>query len=118
MRIQRDHSRLSFRRHSRRRSGCFSLALMVGLLVAVGAISWNWLGARLNSGAQPVESDDLRTAADAFASGDLEGTIAYTRQALEHNPQNDDAVMLLVRALIYRSYSDYNRAVDRDSALE
>jgi tetratricopeptide (TPR) repeat protein len=118
MRIHRDQSRLSFRKRSRRRTGCLSWTLLLGLVVGMGVISWNWLGSRLQFTAQPVESDDLAAGLDTFARGDLDGTIAYARKALEQNPDNTDALTLLVRALIYRSYTDYNRAVDRTSALE
>ncbi len=33
-------------------------------------------------------------------------------------PAQPDAVLLLTRALIYRSYGEYDRAIDRQLALE
>jgi tetratricopeptide (TPR) repeat protein len=117
MRIQRQQSRLSFRASRRRRSGSLSLAVLLGLLVGVGAVSWNWLGTRLNPGAAGI-ADALGAGQEAFERGDLANAIAYARQALEVDPKDESALTLLARALIYRSYSDYNRATDRESALE
>ncbi|MBL8162885.1 MAG: hypothetical protein JNJ61_12930, partial [Anaerolineae bacterium] len=117
MRIQRNSSRLSFRRQRRRRTGCFSLAVLLGVLVGAAALSINWLGARLHFNA-PGESDALSAAQGAFERGDLDGAISHARLALEANPDNEAALLLLARALVYRSYTDYNRAIDRQLALE
>jgi tetratricopeptide (TPR) repeat protein len=80
-------------------------------------VSWNWLGQRLHL---PLtrSSGDLQAAQDAFARGDLDGTITLAREVVDASPDDAAAVQLLARALIYRSYSDYNRAIDRQSALE
>ena len=51
MQIHRYHTRLSFRGRRRRRSGCMPSVILLGILVGVGALSWNWLQARL---AQPL----------------------------------------------------------------
>lgn len=118
MRIQRQQSRLSFRASRRRRSGGLSLVVLLGLLVGVGAVSWNWLGTRLNLGAAAGAVDALAAGQQAFGRGDLNNAIVYARQALEADPDDEAALILLARALIFRSYSDYNRAVDRVSALE
>lgn len=117
MRIQRNSSRLSFRRQRRRRAGCFSLAVLLGVLVGAAALSMSWLSARLHSSA-PGESDALNAAQAAFGRGDLDGAINHARLALAANPDSEAALMLLARALIYRSYTDYNRAIDRQLALE
>lgn len=118
MRIQRQSSRLTFRKR-RRRSGCLSLTVLLGLLTGVITLSWNWFGQRLNSSAssQPI-GVNARSALEAFDRGDLDSTINLAQQILAVNPSNVDALTLLVRALIYRSYSDYDRAVDRESALQ
>ena len=118
MRIQRQQSRLSFRSSRRRRSGGLSLAVLLGLLVGAGVLSWNWLGIRLNPGAATGTGDALEAGQQAFGRGDLNNAISYARQALESNPDDEAALILLARALIFRSYSDYNRAVDREAALE
>ncbi|MEZ4672109.1 MAG: tetratricopeptide repeat protein [Anaerolineae bacterium] len=117
MRIQRNRSRLSFHSPRRRRSGGLSLAVLLGVLVGVGAVTWNLIGIRMNPGAAAA-GDALAAGQAAFGRGDLSNAIAYARQALDANPDDEAALILLTRALIYRSYSDYNRAVDRESALE
>lgn len=119
MRIQRNQSRLSFRKQRRRRSGCLSLAVLLGLLVGVISLSWNWIGQRLHiNTAQQSAEGSLAEANAAFARGDLDGAINIARQVLNATPNQPEAVALLVRALVYRSYADYDRAVDRHSALE
>jgi tetratricopeptide (TPR) repeat protein len=119
MRIQRNQSRLSFRKQRRRRSGCLSLAVLIGLLVGAVMLSWNWIGQRLHINAAQQSSEGMLADADAaFSRGDLNNAINIARQVLESKPNQPDAVALLVRALVYRSYADYDHAVDRHSALE
>ena len=117
MRIHRDQSRLSFRRQRRRSSG-LSMMVVIGILVGIVVMSWNWIGERLSFGSAPVKDDFLGMAQAAFAKGNLDDAIRYAQQALDQNAKNDDALTVLARTLIYRSYSDYDRAVDRESALE
>jgi tetratricopeptide (TPR) repeat protein len=92
---------------------------MLGLLVGVGGLSWSWIESRLNFAA-PVPSDGslMAGANAAFTRGDLDSAINLARQALESNPRSREAVVMLARALVYRSYSDYNHAIDRQLALE
>ena len=118
MRIQRNQSRLTFRKR-RRSSGCLPLAVFLGLLVGAASLSLNWLGQWLNFAA-PSQSDAglMQAAQTAFDQGDLDTAIELARQALTVQPDQTEAVVLLARALIYRSYSDYDRSVDRDSALQ
>ncbi len=121
MRIQRNQTRLSFRKPPRRRrSGCLSLAVLAGLLAGVVGLSWNWIGTRLNPGAAPQSGNLLAGANAAFARGDLNAAIELAQQDLDRNPRQfrADTVIVLARALVYRSYTDYNRAADRQSALE
>jgi tetratricopeptide (TPR) repeat protein len=120
MQIRRNHSRLSFRKQRRRRTGCLSLAVLLGLVVGVVALSWNWLGQRLQHAASPQESSENRLAEAnaAFSRGDLDAAISLAREVLETTPNQPEAVALLARALVYRSYTDYDRSIDRRSALE
>jgi tetratricopeptide (TPR) repeat protein len=119
MRIERHPSRLSFRSKRRRRSGCLSWAVLVGLIVGVITVSWNWFSQRLHVAAPGQDAEiDLRPAQAAFDRGDLDGAIDLAQQVLTAQPDHAAALTLLTRALIYRSYSDYNRAFDRESALQ
>jgi tetratricopeptide (TPR) repeat protein len=120
MRIHRSPSRLSFRKR-RRRAGCASYVLLLGVVASISALTWAWLNR-----SQPMlagTNDRLTAARDAFQRGDLDQAIALTRQILAEGftaaPENyPRAVVLLARALIYRSYGEYNRAADRESALQ
>jgi tetratricopeptide (TPR) repeat protein len=117
MRIERN--RLSFRRNRRRRAGCLSWAAFVGVLVGIGALTLNWLGGHMVPPAASGSTTSLVDAAEAaFLRGDLSGAINLARQALAAQPNEERALVLLARALIYRSYSEYDRAVDRQSAVE
>lgn len=118
MRIHRDQSRLSFRRQRRRRSSGLSMVVVLGVLVGTVVVSWNWLGQRLMFGSAPVIGNALGMAQAAFEQGKLDDAVRYAQQALAQDPMNNDALIVLARSLIYRSYSEYDRAVDRDSALE
>lgn len=117
MRIQRSRSRLSFRKRRRRSGGCISTLFSIALIIGVGVIGWLWIN-RLHSPPPPSSAGLMASAQNAFNRGDLTGTISLTRQLLADHPDDDAAVRLLARALIYRSYSEYNRGIDRDAALE
>ncbi len=118
MQIQRTSSRLSFRKR-RRRAGCLSLTVLLGLCLGVAAASWAWIGQRIAPpAAAPGPAADLNPALQAFARGDLDTAVSLAQQALAADPSNPAAAVLLARALIYRSYEDYNRDIDRESALQ
>lgn len=79
-------------------------------------LTWAWLERRAQPSAPP---DDLLAAAqNAFERGDLDLAITLARQYLASHPASPPGVRLLTRALVYRSYSEYNRAIDRESALQ
>jgi tetratricopeptide (TPR) repeat protein len=95
------------------------LVILLGLLAGVTSISWNWIGQWLGAAVSRQSGDDLMAAArQAFDDGDLDKAIELSRQVLAAQPTHAEAVVLLARALVFRSYSDYDRAVDRDLALE
>jgi tetratricopeptide (TPR) repeat protein len=115
MQIHRSQSRLSFRRQ-RRRSGCVSLLLLLGIVAGTMALTWAWFERRQYNAAP---TDDLLMAAQsAFDHGDLNLAVILARQYLAVHTAHPPAVRLLTRALVYRSYSEYNRSVDRESALQ
>lgn len=123
MRIERSRSRLSFRRRRRwvgrrRAGGCFSILVSIVLIAGVGVVSWLWLSRIVNPPVTGSTAGMMASAQNAFARGDLSGVISLTRQILTDQPNDVAALRLLVRALVYRSYSDYNRATDKETALD
>ncbi len=119
MRIERSRSRLTFRKRRRRSAGCLSILFSIALIVGVGVVGWLWFN-RLTNPVRPgsTSSDLLASAQNAFGRGDLSGAISLARQVLNDQPDDSSALRLLVRALVYRSYAEYNRASDRDVALQ
>jgi tetratricopeptide (TPR) repeat protein len=113
MRINRSASRLSFRPR-RRRSGCVSMMIMLGVVIGVGAMAWRLIerGWQPSSAAQP--ENPAAAAQRAFDTGDLDSAIALLRGS----PADGRSALLLTRALIYRSFAEYDRAIDRESALQ
>jgi tetratricopeptide (TPR) repeat protein len=90
--------------------------LLLGIIAGTVALTGAWLDRRQHNAAPP---DDLLAAAqNAFDRGDLDLAITFARQYLAIHPAYSPAVSLLARALVYRSYSEYNRGVDRESALQ
>jgi tetratricopeptide (TPR) repeat protein len=104
-------------RRARRRSGCAPLTLFTGTLAGLLVLALGWLASLVMP---PPQKDvaELDTAQRAFDAGDLDTAVAEAEKALAASPARADAVLLLVRALVYRSYTDWDRAVDRKRALE
>lgn len=88
------------------------------LIAAVGGLSWMWINRIANGRAAGSSPDLMASAQNAFDRGDLSGAISLARQALNKKPTDITALRLLARSLIYRSYAEYDRANDRDTALE
>jgi tetratricopeptide (TPR) repeat protein len=113
MRINRQNSSLSFRQ-APRRSGCLSFYVLIALMLGITLISRDWIAQWLT---RPPDLPSLAGAQAAFSQGDLTSTISITRQLLDADTQNADALTLLIRALIYRSYVDYSYRQDAVQAL-
>lgn len=95
------------------------LALIVVLgSISAGVYAWLTRWRPPEESISGMDTDVLRAAYNAFERGDLTGTISIARQILSQLPAQPDAVLLLTRALIYRSYGEYDRAIDRQLALE
>ena len=110
MHIQRSRSRLSFRKRRRRSGGCVSILFSILVLGGVGVVSWLWINRIVSGPATSASNANLMASAqNAFNRGDLSGAISLTRQILLTQPDDADALRLLVRSLVYRSYSEYNR---------
>ncbi len=91
----------------------FTLCLLVGAVGLMGL----WLARLVNRPPAPIGGGDAFGAAQAaFDQGDLTGAIAHARTYLAVHRDDINTLYLLARALIYRSYSEYNRADDRASA--
>lgn len=118
MRIQRKHTRLSFRTRRQSRIGCTPFSVLLIAMVCVGFASWRWIEARLSGNINISPQSTLDDAQHAFAKGDLDSTISIARQLWQTNPKQVEALILLVRALVYRSYDDYNRDIDREVAVQ
>ncbi|GAB4515713.1 MAG: hypothetical protein OHK0046_19560 [Anaerolineae bacterium] len=106
MRIQRGY----------RRSGCLPMKLFTGIVFGMLVASLAWLlGNRSLS--LPTPRTSLGSAYGAFEAGDLDTTVQLARRVWNSEQDNIEALALLVRALIYRSYDEYNRSSDREEAL-
>ena len=115
MYISRKRSRLTFRR---RRAGCASWLLVIGLVAGVSGLTWSWLQSRHGSTSSAAPEDWLGGALDAFSRGDLDSAIIRARQRLASAPADAEALLLLTRSLIFRSFSEFDRAVDRQLAVQ
>jgi tetratricopeptide (TPR) repeat protein len=95
--------------------------VLIGVLVSIGALSVNWLGLRLFSnqaGSAPTSTRLAAAAGEAFDRGDLDEAVELARQALTADPSSTAALVLLTRALVYRSYVDFNHERDREAAVQ
>jgi len=120
MRLQRSRSRLSFRQRRwqpRRSPGCASLIFSALLVMGAAMMAVLWMGRFGTPPNAPQKNDLVGAAQAAFERGDLSGAINHARQHLANAPNDINALYILTRALIYRSYSEYNRDADRASAL-
>src|SRR5688500_17236159 len=109
--------RSPWHRRGRRRSGCTPLTLVTGALAGLLVIAFGWLAGIIMPPPQPAVVD-LESVRRAFDSGDLDTAVDAAEKALAASPGQPDAVLMLVRSLIYRSYTDWNRTSDRQRALE
>lgn len=115
MRVERNPAGLIV--HTRQRSGCRAITLMSGVLFGVLIALLAWLGGILGVLSSQQVSHDLGDAYKAFDRGDLDDAVNIAQHIWETYPDHTEALILLVRALIYRSYSDYFYEADRQTAL-
>lgn len=116
MRITRNKSPLFTRRH--KRGGCLPFVVLIGVAITVIALGRNWIGQWFSLHHPQHSQVNLQRAQSAFNNGDLTAAIDYASQLLEENPDDADVIQLLVRALIYNSYTEYNHQSDRQRALD
>lgn len=91
--------------------------LVITLIVSSTLGSWAWISERFAIPTPPPRRD-LAGAERAFESGDLDQAVSLARAVYNAEPDRADALLLLVRALIYRSYSDYDHSFDRQVAVQ
>jgi len=113
MRLKRQNSRLTFR--PRKRGGILPLVLVMGL--SLGFILGLWDVISRTFLAPPDAIPSLGLGESAFAQGNLMQAISIAHQQYAAHPNDPAGLTLLARALIYRSYTDYNRDADRAEAL-
>ncbi len=117
MKVNRNSAR-AFARPRPRHGGCAPLLVLVLVAMAVVWSGRNWIEQRLNAGRIPQTVANLPAAFAAFENGDLEKAVDYASQILERDGPDIATYELLIRALIYRSYSEIERELDRESALQ
>lgn len=118
MRIQRNRSRLSFRTRRKSKIGCTPFSVLLIAVVCAGIASWRWIEARLGGNFNTSPPATLSDAQRAFDKGDLDSSISIARAIWQTNPNQVEALILLVRALVYRSYTEYDRQIDREIAVQ
>lgn len=117
MRISRNQSH-QFTRRTRRGSGCLPFLVLVSVAVSVVALGRNWIGQWINLNHPENTQINLHNAQSAFENGDLTTSIDYASHLLADTSASEQVILLLVRSLIYQSYSDYNGIVNRQNALD
>lgn len=117
MRISRNQSH-QFTRRSRRGRGCLPFLILVGVAVTVIAMGRNWIGQWINLNHPQNTQINLQSAQSAFNNGDLATSIDYASQLLAETPTHEQAIHLLVRSLIYQSYSEYGGVESQQQALD
>jgi len=112
--------RLRGYRSSRGGGGCVTWVVWLGILANVGLIVYTVSdGTRFSFASLLGLTPDRATAAvSAFNRGDFTGAAREARAALDEDPANTAAAMTLTRALVYRSYTDFQYEDDLTSALE
>lgn len=113
MRLKRENSRLTFR--PRRNGGVLPFVLVMGL--SLGLVLGLWDAFSRTFLAPPGAIPSLAQGQAAFVQGNLTQVIDIAQQQAAAHPDDPAPLLLLIRALIYRSYTDYNRDADRAQAL-
>ncbi len=116
MRLHRSYSRARYGR--RRSAGCFSWVVAISLVFGAAGVVGIWIDRLLTRAPAGIGGENAFSAAqNAFHQGDLTGAINHARVHLAAYPDDIHTLYLLARALIYRSYGEYNRAEDRPAAV-
>lgn len=114
MHIQRQVNGIAQRK--KRRNGCMPLLVIISVLLGILMIGRDWLTQLFNGQIRQARTD-AETISDAYEAGNLDATIAAALSQLETKTDDTNTLSLLVRALIYRSYADFDTESDRQLAL-
>ena len=106
-----------FARRSLSGRGCAPFFVLIAVAMSVVALGRDWIGQWLNLNRSQRITVSLSAARAAFDDGDLNAAVDYAQQVLAHEPRNQAAYELLIRSLIFRSYSEFGREADRERAL-
>lgn len=117
MKVSRNTSAL-FGRSTVCGAGCAPLLVLLLVTMGVVVVGRHWIGQRLSQNRAHGIANSLPEAFAAFNSGDLPSAVDYAQQVIERDGADANAYDLLVRALIYRSYSEIGWENDRAWALE
>ena len=116
MQIQRRTHYLQYRQRSIT-GGCLPFFTVLSVMAAVFFILRDF-PAVLGLLSGDLQTSSIEQAELAFASGELDETIQISRNLVAADDTDVEALSLLVRSLIYRSYVDYYYTADRKIALE
>ena len=98
--------------------GCAPFFVLIVVAMAVVASGRDWIGQWLKWNRPQQGTVNLYAALAALDAGELDMAIDYAQQVLERSPLDEGSYELLIRALIYRSYSELDRESDREQALK
>ncbi len=97
-------------------AGCLSLTFISGITFGMALAVLAWVGGFFGLNRESLDAD-IHRAQQAFDQGNLDSVIDQTGRIWDAHPEQVEALALLVRGLIYRSYADYNHTTDRAKAL-
>ncbi len=106
------------RRPRRMRRRSIPFAILQGVIAGMLVWTLGWVGSVLTPAPNRPAGGELDAARRAFDAGNLDESIAAAERALADIPEWPPAALQMVRALVYRSYVDYDGAPDRRRALE
>ncbi|MCU0475003.1 MAG: tetratricopeptide repeat protein [Anaerolineae bacterium] len=105
-------------RRSRARRWRVPFAILNGIIAGVLVWGMGWVNHLMEPAPSNPAEAEIEAAERAFDNGDLDGAVAAAERAFAAQPQHPRAALHMARALVYRSYVDYDGATDRRRALE
>ncbi len=101
------------------RGGCVSGLVWLGICLNLAVILYSLSeGRSVPFASMLMPTADAGSAAQrALRQGDLNAAVTHARNAVQANPSDAAAAMLLTRALVYRSYTDFDHESDLTAAL-